>query len=245
MSNIKLFLFLFSIVISSYAKDGVVDSSANSNYMFDAYFFNEYELGYHLFSKDNSNLRISLGVNSYYGESDDVEKQEYIYSNERSLENSKRKYENSYHQINFRTQYLFCFYKSNLGESYFGIGSMLGYRFNNYSNSSSSNKNIINEPENFEDHENTKYSYSNSENSILLGVTALIGIRSYLTNSLSLFAETQINGYKTWSYGEHEGKENRNYGDGSIWESANFSKIDGNGWGYDFILIRVGLRFTI
>jgi len=110
-----------------------------------------------------------------------------------------------------------------LGESYFGLGSLLGYRLNDYS---SYNKNG--------DSENKS---SHSENTIMIGITTLIGVRSYLTKSLSVFVETQLNGYKTFLDEDHESKENGNY--------EYYRTIEGDGWGVDFTYIRLGLRFTI
>jgi len=53
--KIKSLFILFIIVTSSYAQENNSDSTS-STYVFDAYIFNGYELGYNLFSKDIRNL---------------------------------------------------------------------------------------------------------------------------------------------------------------------------------------------
>jgi hypothetical protein len=221
--NIKLFLILVIFAISSYAQVSKPDTSESSSYIFDAYLINGYELGYSVFSKENSEFRLLLGLSSSHGESETDVKQVSINNDVSSTNETTHKSKDGHHQINFRTQYLYKFYKSNLGESYLGIGSWLGYRLYDYSSENVST--------------DSYYKSSHSESSILVGITALIGIRSYLTNSLSVFAETQIHGTKIFIDEDHESEENGDF--------EYNRKIDGDGWGISIYYIRLGLRFSI
>jgi hypothetical protein len=196
------------------------DSSMKLIYTFDAYLINGYELGYILFNEDNSEIRISLGINSSYNISDFEEETKNITNNiESSVERTFDLY-NEYHQFNLKSHYLYEIYKSNLGESYLGVGPFIAYRTQSYTSSYGSTTESL-----------------NTDNLFLVGLTAIIGIRSYITKSLSIFAEAELNGYGRWSEEKNESQTMEEYSSETI--------LDGNGWGYDFYYMKFGLRISL
>jgi hypothetical protein len=222
-----LILILNNNIFSQTDNEKSVDkSSISSNYVFDVYIIGGYGLGYKIFTKSDSEIRLLLNISTNYDINDIENKRKSISNGTETSKSESSESSNGRHQIYFTTQYLLTFYKSNFGESYFGFGPFLGYNSmrysNNYHQEESENENL------------------NIENRISIGLTSLIGIRSKLSNSLSIFAEAQLIGGQSWVDSESENSHVFNSD-----TSTNKSINEGNAWYYSFSYARIGLRFSI
>ena len=226
----SLLLIIGSINHSTFAQviksDSTNISCEEKEYVFDLYFINGYALGYQIYSNSNSEIRLLLDL-SISGSSGD---EEISQTNISSLSSNTDKYSsessNSFRSISLTSHYLLNIYKSNNGTAYWGIGPTMGVNWRESSNASS--------------RENQKDDDLYLTNSFSVGLTALIGIRGNLNNAISLYAEAQLTGTKSW--GEHESESNYNNDNSS---SSYKSKTDSNGWGYNLIYSRIGIRFNL
>ena len=116
--------------------------------------------------------------------------------------------------------------KSKYGKIYWGLGPRIGYDWGKNTNNYS--------------HENVKNNYSHFSSGFSIGLVTLIGIRSHITQSISLFAEAQLSGSKTWNKTEYES----NYTNVNSY-SENSQTSYSNGWGYSLVYSRIGLRFSL
>ena len=233
-TQIIVFSFLLIIIssINNYNLAQVISSDSTNNiceekeYVFDLYFINGYAFGYQVYSNSNSEIRLLLDLSASGSASDEERKQTDISSlssdtDKYSSESNRRSY-----SISLTSQYLMNLYKSKNGVAYWGIGPRLG--FNWRKNTSAFMR------------ENEKNDNLDLSSSFSVGLTALIGIRGNLNNAISLYAEAQLTGTKSW--GEYENESIYDYENSS---SSYKSITDSNGWGYSLIYSRIGIRFSL
>ncbi len=189
MQIFKSNLFVISVLIlfcinNLQAQDKQTNIDSVGNHVFDVYFINGYALGYNVLSNPNSELRVILDISTSYSNMD--EEIENSHFGGGILNSYYRSQVRDYtdHRIYLSAQYLITLYKTNLGKAYFGFGPFFGYGWNKMA----------------EENTQAEGSGENSEsrNSISMGITTLIGIRSTLTNSLSIYAEAQLSGGKSY-----------------------------------------------
>jgi hypothetical protein len=222
----SIYLFFFSIYTFSQetSADSINVSNVNKDYILDVYFINGYAIGYQIFNKNNSEIRLILNL--------DVNGQNY--SEDSKEENSStivnkhlNKSSGNLYSINLTSHYLNNFLMNKYGKLYWGMGPNIGYSWNN-----SSNKNY------YQENEENKYSSTSSGFSI--GLVALIGMRGNLTQSISLFAEAQLSANKNWNWYEY------------ISDTININGVNhhkttsnGNSWSYNLVYSKIGLRFRL
>ncbi|MFZ1291437.1 MAG: hypothetical protein WAR79_15185 [Melioribacteraceae bacterium] len=229
----KLKLVIATIVLSTYIfgqeNNSEEKNKLENNYVFDVFVINGYGLSYNYNLSSKSQLRFLLFVLSTTQNSNgDLNYSSFNsdqYSSEESVK-STNKNVFEMHDITFTTQYLFEFYQSNLGAIYFGAGPLISYHiFNN------NNKNKINK------YTSEQYNYYKSYS---IGISSLVGVRSKISKSISILTEVELDGGKEW--------KNYKYLDQNVDENnTNTSKstADGNGWYFNIICARVGLRLEI
>lgn len=196
------------------------------NYVFDVFLINGHALGYTLLKYSKSELRILMDLSATYNSSDEDRK--FNSSSGTNINNNEytSELDGDSHSVNLALNYLMEFYKSHFGIAYFGFGPFLGYSSTNSSGS------------NTRDEGKSEYSYSQIK--ISVGLTFLIGVRSELTKSISIFAEAQVNGGKSWN----ESEENVT----NPYETYTYKHKDiteGKEWFYNFNYARIGLRFSL
>jgi len=230
--SVLIIVFLLMIVFNENSFTQEDESELKSNksnfnsHVFDVYLINGYGLGYNILRSSYSEVRLSLDISSSYGDTEYDRKRIIISDGSTEIKNESIDSDGGFHNIFFTAQYLITFYKSNLGESYFGFGPFGGYNWHHYSS--------------FNIEDNSENEYSNWDKSFSMGLTFALGIRSKLNSSLSIFAEAQLNGGKSWMDDENENI--------SVYETNTHSyktKSDVNTWYYNFSFARIGLRFSI
>ena len=117
-------------------------------------------------------------------------------------------------------------YNSRNGVAYWGIGPRLGFNWHKSTSAFTC--------------ENEKSDHVNLTNSFSVGLTTLIGIRGNFNSTISLYAEAQLTGSKSW--GESENEDSYDYENSS---SSYKTITDSNGWGYSLIYSRIGIRFNL
>ncbi|MCB0731528.1 MAG: hypothetical protein KDC88_10880 [Ignavibacteriae bacterium] len=234
MSEIKVSIRILFIIITLFFSYNILAQSNSEDelddkdnlHSFDIMFINSYSIGYNVILNNSNAIRILLDLG--LSKNSDNQDGTYTYTNNSATDVNKSTTENQagYYSLKLSGHYLSNLYSDRLGEVYFGIGPELGY-----SNQENSSKNK-------DENNNDEYNYSTKEYS--LGILGLLGIRSKLTNSISIFVETHLKGGKSWSVYDHTSKYNSN-----DYVSISHTKRDGNGWYYSYVWAKVGLRFSI
>ncbi len=214
-----LSLILFSVSLNAQIDNTKTNKGVNIN------FLNGYAISYKWNTTQKINYRIYLGLNS-------------------SLENNKGDFENSYTNIsnytiartqenkslrmNLSFQFLYNIITQKTYNMYVGIGPNMNYRYYE-TKTIVTNKNINND--------NTS-EYTTKNNSYGFGIISLFGIEAFLTNNISLFAETHLSAQKGWTI---ENSNSSQYD--RINSNSDFSKQSNNtsGWSAEIQLVKVGL----
>ena len=224
LSLLSVIFFIFSIGCSARAQNNVSEADSANYKTFNLYFINGYALSYDMIKNDKSVIRVHL---DFSGSLTDINSNLKHLDSNSPTQSTTTDQKNGSLSVSISFYYLHKFYNSNIGEFYAGIGPGFGYSKNNIS----SDQNTI--------QYNTNYVYSsnNDTEDYSLGLTFVLGLKSYITNTLSVFAESHFAGGKRWE--NQESSYTDAYG--------NFASAytSGDGWFYDTQFIRAGISVSL
>lgn len=238
MKLLTLFILTAVLVVSSFNNVSIAqvkDSSEVKTNLpentFYFYFINGYALAYKFYNSGNSDLRLRIDLSSSYSDS------KGNHDSESSFLTDKHAYENNFtNSANYVTAdfaYSYNFYRSNLGQAYAGAGPFISYN------------RIKQETTNKDTYPPSKgYNQTNSDlyYGFSAGLSAFIGLEAFLTQSLRVFAETQLTGGRNWLKSESSYKS-LSQSDTSRTGSANSGTT--SSWFYNLTSVRIGLGISI
>jgi hypothetical protein len=227
LSLLSMIFFIFSIGSLVKAQNNFSEADSANYKTFNLYFINGYAISYDLIKNDKSVIRVHL---DFSGTLTDINSDGTQINTGQMDQSTTTGQKNGSWSVALSFYYLHTFYNSNLGEVYAGIGPGFGYSKDNYS--SSQGYNSVNSYNNYTSDTETK-NYS-------LGLTFVLGIKSYITKSLSVFAESQFSGGKRWQKQDYSYSSTSNY---SV--SYQSSNISGHGWFGDAQSIRIGISISL
>lgn len=228
-----LFLLLsFNAYSQTVSSDSLDCITNKSDFEFDLYFINGYALGYNLHSYQNSELRVILELESGAGSSKSDNLSHWNNGAVHTTRGHSVEAENNSHNLSLSLHYLFNIYKSNYGSIYLGIGPRIGYDWGNSSSSSINSDSA------------TKMEFKSDFQTKSIGITAIAGLRSNITDRINLFAEMQLTGYRNWqTFVNNQTYTDTTIGSAVFEESNNTNKE--KGWGYYYTYAKVGIRFSL
>lgn len=232
---ISFFIIGFASVSSSQTDEKVSKENLNT---FNIYFINGYALSYNYYTTEKFYLRAQLDF-STNGENIDTDGEnimEYTNSKEKQTRSDENK--SDYLSVAISTQIIYPFYNSEYGQAYFGIGPKISYTNNSYKTDSDGKSyypDTTSTPNIFSN------SNKNSSTSYDVGINLLLGLKAYITDNISLFAETHFTGGRRWA--ETEWNYTNVYN--AIDSSKNTNESDGNGWFYEATFIRLGVSVSL
>ncbi|MBU0474298.1 MAG: hypothetical protein KKF62_09050 [Bacteroidetes bacterium] len=208
---IKIVITIIFITSTIFAQ---LDSTKANNGI-NIYFYNGYALSYKWNANQNMSHRVSLGLSSSIESSDNNSEEVHLINN----------YKNNFEQtndivrldINASFQFLFNIVSQKSLNMYLGIGPSLNYFYNKSESERNSES---------DDNERT---FTNTNKSYGVGIISIVGVEAYLTDSITLFAESHLIGRKYWSKREES------------YESNYIISQDGSGWSANLQLVKVGL----
>lgn len=206
---IFLVLIIFSTSLNAQVDTTKADKGVNIN------FLNGYAIAYKWSANQNMSYRVYLNLHSSFTSDDYDRESKYNEEVGSTTEESDASY---YVDTDLSFQFLFNMISQKHFNLYLGIGPNLNY---SYRKGESSNKS-----------ENRDYDSENSRISYGVGIVSLVGIEAYITNSITLFAETHFTGMKHWS--DYSNNSNND-------DSSSESTITGSGWNANLQLVKVGL----
>lgn len=233
-------IFFLSINISNIAQTENKTETKNLH-SFSVYFINGYALGYDYYKTDAFKLRATLDL-SLSGEnqdSDDKRTSHYFsssYSNN-SIQTTVTETDRNDFSLTLSSQIILPIYKTEYGNIYFGSGPGIGYSRNF---SSSIIENTVYDPDTIlSSNSHAQNDYTTTDYRVMLNV--LIGAEVYISNNLSLFAETHLNAGLSWSEQKTLYKYLGNLGS----EQNSEVNQNGNGWFYNFQYARIGVKISL
>lgn len=240
--------FLGSFIVVLIILSGSVNIKAQTEeeqqkeklHTFNLYIINGYALSYNFLTEKNYLLRAQLDISTNGSNSDTESKTSYmyLYSDDNKSEGNSD-FKSNYFNVAFSVHFIYPVFKSKLGEAYIGAGPKFSYS-NSSSRASSNYKSYY--PDTTSIPEEYKYESHILNHSYNLGITAVLGIKAYLTKNIGLFAETHITGGRNWSDGENENKNFDNDGNNT---SSTKSNSESNGWFYEAQFVRLGISISI
>ena len=211
--TIILILILLSTSLNAQVDTTKADKGVNIN------FFNGYAISYKWNANQNMSYRVYLNLSSSFTNSDYDQESKHNDTIESTREGNESSYF-VYTDLSF--QFIFNIISQKSFDFYLGVGPNLNYSYNKWEDENSN--------ESYDN--NYNHGYENSRKSYGVGIISLIGIEAYITNSISLFAETHFTGMKHWS-----DYSNNSNGSDYTRESTNTS----SGWNANLNLVKVGL----
>ncbi|HEX2869515.1 MAG TPA: hypothetical protein VHO03_20900 [Ignavibacteriales bacterium] len=198
------------------------------------YFINGYALAYKFYNSGNSDLRLRLDLSSSYSDAKSNRDNEYI-----NPKPDKYSYENtitsSFNNFTAEFAYSYNFYRSHLSQAYAGLGPFISY---NRIKQESTGKGV---------YPSSSSGYNQADKTLShgfsAGLSAFIGLEAFLTQSLRVFAETQITGGRTWSKMETNYDYTSSQSSPPRTTSASSDKV--NSWFYNLTSVRIGLGISI
>ncbi|MCF6271141.1 MAG: hypothetical protein L3J41_15620 [Melioribacteraceae bacterium] len=185
-------------------------------------FFNGYALAYKWNASQSMNYRVYLSLNSSLSGDKYDSENKYDENTKRTGEQTE---DRTFVNMNLSFQFLFNIISQKSFNLYLGVGPNLSYSYRKWENNE----------KNKSESESSNYEYSSSESSYGVGVVSLIGIEAYLTNTITLFAETHLLGSKSWSNYNNTYSNRYNNSDNTGENSRT-----GSGWSANFQLVKVG-----
>lgn len=208
---------------------------------FSVYFINGYALGYDYYKTDAFKLRATLDLSlsgndeNSDGESRNIPDGSPYYG---SKEITERETDRSSFSVSLGSQIIFPIYKTEFGNIYFGAGPSFGYS-KDHSTTTYDDKyyypdTVVTPTLNTSSSENSLQNYNVAAN-ILLGAEAIV------SDNISLFIETHLNGGINWSDERrtYRYKSNPNY------EELRENNYNGDGWFYNFQYARIGVKISL
>lgn len=236
-------LILFSVSYLFLLSSGLIcqskDTSESKLHHFNIYFINGYAVSYDYYRSDDFSLWANLDFSSRYFDNDLENNRNSLSNNDTSvyLQNSKSISSNS--SISLSSHIILPVYKSKVGIAYIGAGPELGlvYERSEYSYYTDSQSNGSYGSNQSSQSSGTKY----DSREIRAGLSVVVGIKSYLTENIGLFAEAFFLGGKRWTKTDNY---RYNYSDDTYFSISDESS-DGNGWYYMTQWARIGVSIAI
>lgn len=196
------------------------------------YFINGYALAYKFNNSVNSDLRLRIDFSSTYSDNKGKQDSEYktLTPDKRASENSST---NSLSNVTAEFAYSYNFYRSHLGQAYAGSGPFVSY---NRTKHESSGKDTYPANSGY-NHSSTDLDYGYSA-----GLSAFIGLEAFLSQSVRIFAETQLTGGRNWSKSEFHSESFSQSGPSSTTSAQTGTN---NSWFYNLTSVRIGLGISI
>ncbi|HEX2963203.1 MAG TPA: hypothetical protein VHO43_15500 [Ignavibacteriales bacterium] len=226
-------LFVSSVnnVSTAQVQDSVVKTNIPGN-TFYFYFINGYALAYKFYNSGNSDFRLRIDFSSSYSDNKIDRNSEY-----EGPSKDKRIYENtstsSLNNITAEFAYSYNFYRSHLGQAYLGAGPFISY---SRLKQESSNNSTYPENTGYNQNDNSlNYGFS-------AGLSAFVGLEAFISQSIRVFAETQLTGGRTWNKSEVK------YEQVSLQSSSrtiSTSNDTNSSWSYNLTSVRIGLGISI
>lgn len=227
LAALSLVLF-FANKINAQGNNSETDSTRL--HTFYLYLFNGYAVSYDLYSEEKSSVRLRLDFSAAHNDLNSDAEQTYSTSNgysSKTSSNSESR-DNNF-SVTLSSYYIYSFYNSKLGQAYIGAGPLIGYSRYSYGSSTT-----------YSDTLQSYYSYDSQNKNYSVGIVFLAGIRGYITERISFFAEANLNGGRTWtkSEGSSQYKGPNNY------YSTQANNSSGSGWFYSSQFIRAGISVS-
>jgi len=237
-----IIVIIISLLISVANLAQTENKTENKNlHSFSVYFINGYALGYDYYKVDALKLRATLDLSlSGSDENSDGENKNIQYGTPYygSKEITERETDRSSFSVSLGSQIIFPIYKTEFGNIYFGAGPSLGFSKDHSTldyNSKYYYPDTVTTPNLYTSTtENTIQSY-NIAASILLGAEATV------SNNISLFMETHLNGGMRWS----DEKWINNSSSNPNSEERRENNYNGDGWFYSFQYARIGVKISL
>ncbi|QQS34726.1 MAG: hypothetical protein IPM56_10680 [Ignavibacteriales bacterium] len=223
------FVFLFnSWILNAQVRDS---SSLKDLHTFNIYFINGYALSYDFYKSDKFYLRAELDISTNKSDIDDEGRSVY---GSTTIDNNKidGNRVNEYFYVGFSPQIIVPVFSTSFGQLYLGCGPSLGY---------SVRKSSYEEQRISDTGTSSGFTNSNNETYYDAGVLVIGGVKAFIADNISLFAEVHLNGGITWLK-----EENNNVSSNSISASIISSRsIESDGWFYDARFIRLGVSLSL
>ena len=213
-----LVFILLSTSLNAQVDTSKADHGVNIN------FFNGYAISYKWDANQSMNYRVYLSLNSSLT-GDEYDRENHNSDDYKS--NSENTSDSKFFATNLSFQFLFNIISQKSLNLYLGIGPNLNYSYQKWDNTSMR--------QNDDDSKYTSES-TNTNTAYGVGVISLVGIEAYLTDTITLFAETHLSGMKFWSNGDSKNSSEQN---NSIYSYE--SSSTGSGWSANLQLVKVGL----
>lgn len=226
-----LIVALIILNIPGITKAQAGDSSAAKNlHTFNLYLINGYALSYNFCNTDKFYLRAALDFSTYKSDMDNDRKSSYgaIPTDNNTIERNSI---NENFSVGFSAQIIFPVYTAEYGQAYLGGGPSITYSIGKYS---------TDEHHVSESFGTSSYSSSNNDKGYHAGVLIIGGIEAFITNNISMFAETHLNGGIIWRKSEWSSRSI----DSSGFEQISNASEESDGWFYDATFIRLGVSLS-
>ena len=198
---------IFTFLILSTSLQAQIDS-AKADKGVNINFFNGYAISYKWNTTQNLNYRVYLGLNSSW-----TDREEEIVRTTIPDVKHIRTDDNRFINSELSLQFLYNIVSKKPLKIYLGLGPLISYNHNFREYTSTKNDDIT-------------YHSTTTDYSFGMGVVVLSGIEAFLTNTITLFAETHISGLRTWSNEENP---------------ATKTITNGSNWSANIQLVKVGL----
>ncbi|MDP4116152.1 MAG: hypothetical protein Q8903_08455 [Bacteroidota bacterium] len=204
-------LFLCLIFSQAFAQDDLIRNHSALQF----YFVNGYAVSYKFPTKGTLNYRINLDFGANYSYSTGETTQEnYIRT---GSDNTKSI------SVTLTPQAYLYILTTEYASIYAGGGVFINYSYSKQNNN-----------DNRRDYTDSSYFINNYKNSSYsFGLSALLGIEVKLTKNVTAFAESQLNGGRSWYSWKNDYVSDDN--------SPGWSSTSQHGWFVDYSAIRIGL----
>lgn len=237
---VLVIIIILSINISSVAQTEN-KTEQKDLHSFSVYFINGYALGYDYYKTDAFKLRATLDLSlSGVNQDSDGKNTNHYFSGSyfnNSIQESEIETDRTNLSLSLSSQIILPIYKTEYGNIYFGSGPGIGYSRNF---SSSISENTVYDPDTaLASKSHIENEYTTTEYNVKLNI--LLGAEVYISNNLSLFAETHLNAGLMWSEQKSLYKYQGNLGS----EQNTEINQDGSGWFYNFQYARIGVKISL
>ncbi len=233
-----LLVFLLAVIynIPTFAQTDNIKSQKDLN-TFNLYFINGYAISYNYYTTDEFLLRAHLDLSVSGNNLDKTSSQLNYYPTGSNNYKSSGSTDQKSFNVSVSTHLIYPVYSSRFGQAYIGAGPIFGYSVQSISQNS--------ESENIPfDTTFSTYSFKEKRESTNknynLGLMAIAGLKTYLTESIGLFAEVHLIGGRTWA----NNKSSFSSTQSSRSETAYENTDDSNGWFYSLQFLRIGVMFS-
>jgi hypothetical protein len=227
---LSIIFLLISISYSAKGQNNSSETDSTGYKTFNLYFINGYAISYDMIKNDNSVIRAHL---DFSGTLTDINSDGTQINGGQPDQSLTTDQKNNTWSVSLSFYYLRTFYNSDLGEVYAGIGPGFGFSKDSYFSNQSYNYAQTNS--------NSNSSMNSITKNFSIGFTVVLGIKSYITKSLSVFAESQLSGGKSWQKQEYSYSSNTN----NISTNYSSSSTSGHGWFYNTQFFRAGISVSL